>query len=482
MQTNGFGRLLLFLFGVVGVCFCMYMLPLQWGNYRIKRVDLLSELRKDKPNILMDSLQMVLKEDTIVEPVLVKTDSTVDLRRLQQRDSLFKVLYKNALSADSTGRNIEDNTLGRVGLKRFFAALSNVSKRERPVRIAFLGDSFTEGDILVGRFRYEMQKKFGGRGVGFVHITTPSAQYRPTTKQKAFGWKVHSLLRNKGKHRYTLPAMLFEADSTENLFSLKLTERFNRDDSASSIKIFYERNIASSVRIISDEIDTCEIMLPRGENIQYVEKKGEVSKVDLSFSQTDSLRLLGVAMEDNHGVIVDNFAMRGSSGYIMQQLDSARCMELNNHRPYDLIVLQYGLNVVNDSILDYRWYGARMTKTIKHLQRCFPQADILMFGVSDRGKQENGTIHTMPAVLSMLHTQRNAARKAGVPFWNTFGAMGGEGSIARFVEKGWGSKDYTHISYRGGYELSKILMEALMKEKQFHDRSTIEVNEQSTEN
>ena len=476
-HLKGFGRLLTFLFGVIGVCFCMYMLPLQWGKHTIRRVDLLSELRKDKPNILMDSLQTILKEDTLVEKVVVKVDSTIDLRRLQQRDSILKALYKHIPSADSTGKTIEDNTLGRIGLKRFFAAIDDIPHRNRPLYIAFLGDSFTEGDILVGSFRNAMQRQFGGRGVGFVPITTPSAQYRPTTKQQAHGWKTHTILRNSGKHRFTLPAMLFEADSTDNHFALKLTERFNRDDSVSSFKLLYERNLSSSVHLIADERDTIETRLPKGNTIQCFERKGEVSKMEMHFTQTDSLRLLGVAMEDNSGIVVDNFAMRGSSGYIMSGVDSTRCAELNAIRPYDLIVLQYGLNVVTDSILNYNWYSTRMVKTIQHLQHCFPQADILMLGVSDRGQQENGAIHTMPAVLSMLHAQRNAARKAGVPFWNTFGAMGGENSIARFAEKGWASKDFTHISYRGGSELSKALVKALMDEKELHDQSLIETNE-----
>ena len=37
------------------------------------------------------------------------------------------------------------------------------------VRIAFLGDSFVEGDILTSDLREALQAKFGGRGVGFVY-------------------------------------------------------------------------------------------------------------------------------------------------------------------------------------------------------------------------------------------------------------------------------------------------------------------------
>jgi hypothetical protein len=77
----------------------------------------------------------------------------------------------------------------------------------------------------------------------------------------------------------------------------------------------------------------------------------------------------------------------------------------------------------------------------------------------------------MPAVLALLHEQRQIARQAGILFWNTFGAMGGENSMVEFVEKGWASKDYTHLSFRGGKEIAEGLIEALLLEKEFYDKA-----------
>ena len=156
---------------------------------------------------------------------------------------------------------------------------------------------------------------------------------------------------------------------------------------------------------------------------------------------------------------------------ILDRLDTLRCQALNEIRPYDLIVLQYGLNIVTDSILDYRWYGNRMVKAVQHLQTCFPEADLLMLGVSDRSRQVDGEFETMPAVLALLHAQRQAARKAGIPFWNVFGAMGGENSMVRFVERNWASKDYTHLGFRGGKEIAEAFLKALLSEKAFYDEA-----------
>ena len=75
----------------------------------------------------------------------------------------------------------------------------------------------------------------------------------------------------------------------------------------------------------------------------------------------------------------------------------------------------------------------------------------------------------MPAVLALLHAQRKVAKRAGIPFWNLFGAMGGENSMVRYVENNWASKDYTHLGFRGGREVAKALLEALAAEKDFYE-------------
>ena len=144
---------------------------------------------------------------------------------------------------------------------------------------------------------------------------------------------------------------------------------------------------------------------------------------------------------------------------------------MNAQRPYDLVILQYGLNVASDSVLSYGWYGRQMEESIKQVRRCFPTADVLLLSVSDRSRQIGGKFETMPAVLALLHAQRQTARRMGIPFWNLFGAMGGENSMVKFVEKNWASKDYTHLGFPGGKALADSLFNALMREKTFYDEA-----------
>lgn len=172
-KDNNFGRLLLLLLLAFGICLGLYYLPDQLFGMKIKKVDLLSDLRIKPESLSMDSLRMQLEQpDTVridsaaVRDSILKTTG-IDSVALALRDSLYKVMYADK-GADSLGTRIEDYSVGHIGLKRFFAALRNSRQANRPVRVAFLGDSFIEGDIVVADFRSGMQERFGGRGVGFV--------------------------------------------------------------------------------------------------------------------------------------------------------------------------------------------------------------------------------------------------------------------------------------------------------------------------
>lgn len=475
-KENNLGRVLALLLLTGLMCAGLYYLPDTLLGYTLKKVDLLSDFKVREDRVSLDSLRLQLERaDTLEVDSAALRDSVmraagIDSAALALRDSLYKAVYA-VRGADSLGSHIEDYSLGHIGLKRFFAALRDRRELDRPVRVAFLGDSFIEGDIMVADVRSGLQQMFGGGGVGFVPVTSVAAQFRPTVEQHAEGWTTWSMLTDK-EHGYTLPGMTFEAVEEGASIHVKTTDRYPGLQPVSSLRLIYERNERTELRLVCDaSADTIYEALPSTSTITQYERKGTFTEADLSFTNTAGFQVLGIALEEDTGIVVDNYSLRGNSGMILDRLDTLRCQALNEIRPYDLIVLQYGLNIVTDSILDYRWYGNRMVKAVQHLQTCFPEADLLMLGVSDRSRQVDGEFETMPAVLALLHAQRQAARKAGIPFWNVFGAMGGENSMVRFVERNWASKDYTHLGFRGGKEIAEAFLKALLSEKAFYDEA-----------
>ena len=473
-DKNQFGRLLAILLITAVACIGLYWLPDNLFGFPVRKVDMLSDLRIKIEKASLDSLKQEL-DDISFHDLMKLTDSTLikgfDSIQIIQRDSMYEAIVSDVIigEPDSARVRIEDFSLGHTGLHHFFSKLSQIHTLGRPVRIAFMGDSFIEGDIVVADFRAKMQSYFGGHGVGFVPIASKVEQYRPTINQRSKGWKTRSILSDK-KYKYALTGLLFEPEGDEASVSFKTVNAYPCLEKVTSLKFLYARNENSEIRLICNEKrDTIHDILPATDSIAQYEIEGEFTDGNLRIRKANGLQALGLALEDNKGVIVDNFSLRGNSGMILEELDEASCVSLRKVRPYDLIILQYGLNVATETMLEYGWYRERMVKVIQHVQKCFPDADILLLGVSDRSYYRDGTYKTMPSVVSLLRSQRNAADQAKVPFWSIFGAMGGENSMARYVKYRWASKDHTHLSFRGGKEIASSLFDALILEKRLYD-------------
>ena len=526
-KENHANRFAVILLAAILVNLCLYCLPGSIFDIQIKKVDLLSDIRMtSQMNDVWetDDVEQVqsrtdrhdadsadeLDEVLPTAPHNEQKDSSrngnnSDADNLERRDQHLangmsdekndasNGLYENATGTstqiinDTTtqtangnsiqitantpfnpdNRQIEDFTADHTGLHRFFEALDNIDKLNRPVRIAFVGDSFIEGDILVADFRAMMQAHYGGRGVGFLPITSVVAQYRPTIKQSADGWKSYSIIKERNR-KYVISGVHFEPSSNNASFKFQTVDFRPGLEEVSSMKVIYSKNEDTDL-VLKDDDQTYTFNLPPSDRVTQFEMTGRFTNGTLQFKNAKGLRAYGIALEDNQGICVDNFALRGNSGIIMSALDSESCRELQQIRPYDLIILQYGLNVASDSVRDYSWYRNQMIPVVTHVQECFPGADVLILGISDRSRNIGGSFSTMPAVLSLLRAQRQIAQSTEVTFWSIFAAMGGENGMVKYVNSNWASKDYTHLNFNGGREIAKVFFDAIMSEKSLYD-------------
>jgi hypothetical protein len=471
---------ILFISTIINIAF--FWLPDSIFGIRLKKIDLLSDLRipKDETNEI-DDLLLAFEDDEELEVNLTNNDSINNKTDSLHFRSYYGKLPEDSAETDSpdksnstnissdflTNKNIEDFTYNHSGLRHFFAALNNANRLGRPVRIAFVGDSFIEGDILVADFRAMMQGRFGGYGIGFIPISSNVAQYRPTINQSANGWKTYSIVNNRNKS-YSIAGQLFEPTKENASFNYTSVNMYPGLDTPCKLKFLYSKNIKTEL-VLEGKEESEIYKLSATDEINILDLNGTHTKASIKFRNIEGFEALGISLESNEGIIVDNLSLRGNSGLAMSGINSIKCQELQEIRPYDLIILQYGLNVVSDSVKNYNWYRDKMVNVIRHIKESFPGADIMLLGVSDRSHRRDGSYNTMPGVISLLKSQRQIAINAEITFWNTFAAMGGQNSMVTYVKNNWASKDYTHLSFRGGKELAKALYDAILTEKEMYD-------------
>jgi hypothetical protein len=169
----------------------------------------------------------------------------------------------------------------------------------------------------------------------------------------------------------------------------------------------------------------------------------------------------GASLEGGRGIIIDNMSIRGNSGYTIFGSGVAVNRQVDKLWGYDLVVLEYGLNGMQPGQRDYSRYQGKLEDMIAYVKRSFPDAAILILGVSDRWIKGDGGWRSMNSVEIMTPFQRRASQNEGVAFWEMGKVILSYGGIGGFVRNGWAAGDYIHINFKGGARIAEPLSEAI---------------------
>lgn len=434
---------------VVGMLLAMHFLPrIELGSRVMRRVDLLSDVRPRVVEEAVDDTAFLMPP----KPKPVFVDSCPQ----------GKVCIEDY--GDSTHR----------GMEPFYQALDEAGKRV--VRIAYFGDSFIEADILTADLREMLQQKYGGSGVGFVPVTSNVNGFRPTVKHSFSGWESHAAVDTIGfdASRQGLSGHYFLPRSSGAYVELRGQDKYaSRLDTCRRASVFFKSLSSGLLNVRQNGAVGQQLAMEPAGNIQALSVDGRIGSVRWTVEQADSAVFYGVSMDDVMGIGLDNFSLRGASGLSLRRIPLETLRDFDRCRHYDLIVLQYGLNVATERGRNYDHYAAGLREAIEHLKKAFPEAGLLIVGVGDRDyRTEEGELRTMPGIKNLVRYQQNLAADCGIAFWNLFEAMGGDLSMAKLVEAkpAKANLDYTHINFRGGKYLAGLLYEALVWGKEQYDK------------
>ena len=119
------------------------------------------ELEAEEKAASADAYTLTIRDDEYVDSVLPADTASVEV----QENSPAPTVMPQPIDPRRDGYvAIEDYTPGGTGISRLRDAFSQ--SRERCVRVAFVGDSYIEGDIFTQDVRSQLQDIYGGAGVG----------------------------------------------------------------------------------------------------------------------------------------------------------------------------------------------------------------------------------------------------------------------------------------------------------------------------
>lgn len=395
--------------------------------------------------------------DSVIE--ILSPEELLALREAEQQaalDSEFVAFCKK--SATRIHMPDEDVTY----LDPLFEALENA--KERPLRIMHYGDSQLEGDRITGVFREKIQETFGGNGTGLL----PAVQTigMATARVETFPELPHFMNFGSSEFhadhkRYGPLAQVAQIDSFATFAITALggsvyphCRSFRRVSLAMRGDGEITVEAGGEIYSMTCPLDTTfqglrlfSTLLPR-------------SVYKATITATGQMEVYALMIDGANGVSVDNIAMRGVSGTFFTSLERNSLAPFFTQQNVRLILLQYGGNSMpylkpGKSISNYK---RQLMRQINLFKKMSPESRIIFIGPSDMATNVENEMKTYPHLPMVVDSIRQAALESGVAFWDMYRAMGGRGSMAKWVNSDppLAGEDYIHFTPRGSRRMGEI--------------------------
>lgn len=466
------------LFVTMGIIGAGFIPAAEIFGITLQPVDILSDIKEPSEGAVeyeadIERLEMELAAlaevsdtiaiDTLPELPPVRYEWLADKRAGYER----RVPTIELLKPDTTHRIIAIEDFDTLSTTRFERLVEKLASGE-DVRIAFMGDSFVEGDILTSDLRSELQQSFGGRGVDFVPCDIPFATARRSVKRSASGWSSYSVMKPKSAPESLRDLFFISGYISEGKAGAKVrwqsTDIFPTIDSCSRARILLVSRDTSRVVVTLNDTLSHEVEIAGDERLREIYIEAPYKSLSMRVAE-GKVVCYGASLEGDGGVAVDNFSVRSNNGHAIFGTGAQINRQAHDMLSYDLVVLQYGLNIMMPGQRNFSKYRDQLRDMIAYTERCFPNAAILVLGVSDRWikDEETGRFKPIGSVDALTRHQRAAADSSRVAFWNTSEAMADLGGMPAFVRNGWAAGDYTHLNYAGGRRIAESLARSIRK-------------------
>ena len=408
---------------------------------------------------------------TVGEQKLAATENEATVTNALPAEKRAAAVDVDALAKELGTLAIEDAT-GHA-LDFYYAKLARTIAREPGAitRILHYGDSVITADLISGTMRRLTQAKFGDAGHGFILLANPWEWYfhNDVSHSASEGWSANRITGPLvGDGNYGLGGVSFHTTGEATAwFSTKREGDYGRK--VSRFLVYYlEQPWGGDVylSIPGREAVTLSTRGPKkASRARAIEVPDGAGQLSIRTWGNGDVRMFGVALErDVPGAVYDALGANGARIRLWDAMnESAWAAQLALREPA-LIILQYGTNESEDDDFNLDTYKAALDRTLTKLEKAAPGVSILIASPLDRAERgEGGKLRTKPVIMKLVEAQQEAAAEHHMAFWDTFFAMGGEGSMARWVKAtpqlgGW---DFTHPTPKGAEIIAELLFKAL---------------------
>lgn len=377
---------------------------------------------------------------------------------------------------------IEDPT-GR-GMRPFYEALRRTALAEEGAitRIAHYGDSSIATDLITHTVRRRLQRRFGDAGHGFMLMGRGYLPYRhrDIVHSASGDWMLREIVRNHD------PAGLYGFGGIQFRGRPGGWSRFATVDEGpvgthiSRFEIWFQRHRRGGHihyfvdggprQIIETRQDVTE------DDIERIELPDGDHRLEVRFGGHGQPRLYGVVLEnEGPGVVYDSLGLVGARAARLLNFDAEHIQGQLDRRRTQLLILGFGGNEADDNVQRDR-YETDYRRVIQRMRAQREDLACLVFAPLDQAERSRrGRIETMATIPDIVAAQRAAAEDAGCAFFDTWQAMGGEGSMGRWhrTRPRLAMSDLRHATPAGYEVIGNLFYKSLLKgfDEYLHSRA-----------
>jgi len=359
-------------------------------------------------------------------------------------------------------------------LDGFFASLSKTETGGVQTRICHYGDSPITNDGITSTVRRKLQLRFGDAGHGFILIDRPWGWYEHAgvVREASRGWQSDPMFISRGEHFYGLGGVSFTAAAAGVSASFGTATEGEVGRSVSAFDIYFMMRPGGGNFDVEIDDQPVERVTTASEEIKSGFHRVSVAegshKLTLRIVGNGEVQMFGVVLESSHsGVEYDSLGVNGAFiGLLAHYLDPDHWAEQLRHLNPALVIIGYGTNESQFERLPMDQYEQDTKEAIRRIRAALPGVSIMLLGPMDRGARgAGGGIVTRPMIPKLISYQRRLAAETGCAFFDTFTAMGGDGTVARWCEtrpRLMGG-DFTHPTAQGAEIVGTFIYDAIVK-------------------
>ncbi len=428
---------------------------LHWKWMPARRINLIADITQKYPGDNFDETDSSNNADTasLLTVTIPLKDKTSDFD-----------LYRSPHFI--TDFNVDTNT---VALERFIKKLYDLKHgKKQKIRIAYFGDSMIEGDLLTQTLRKLLQQMFGGSGVGFVPVTSQVSKFRVTvTDNYSDGWQDDNFKTDDDKSHLFISGHTFRSNGDW----VQMKDQTVTDTAAITEKSLLCGFASHPITITVNNNP----IAVHADNLfnRIVLDKSKNTSIKLSVADP-GLPVYGISFESELGIVLDNYSFRGITGIEFAKIDSSYLKSVAAENPYDLIIFQYGVNLLfRPYDKNFNWYERAMMPIVKKIKNCFPGSDFLLVSTADRAFRYGDQYQSAVGIDSLVKVQALLAYESGSSFYNQFESMGGTNSIVEWASRNpsLANRDYVHPNHRGAEVLGEYFFQAIMNDYEKYART-----------